>query len=119
MKSTLHRIYQTLPKYKHTFFVLMRLVQGKGCILWLTGLIGSGKTTISIGVERELKTRNCLVELLDGDVVKTHLSKELGYGKQDRDTNVLSIGFVANLLSCNVAMESLRLTTAISPYRAI
>ncbi|GEM_PF-4174869 len=97
----------------------MRLVQGKGCILWLTGLIGSGKTTISIGVERELKTRNCLVELLDGDVVKTHLSKELGYGKQDRDTNVLSIGFVANLLSCNVAMESLRLTTAISPYRAI
>ncbi|MBW4630470.1 MAG: adenylyl-sulfate kinase [Iphinoe sp. HA4291-MV1] len=93
----------------------MRLVQGKGCILWFTGLSGSGKTTISMGVEHELKARNCLVELLDGDVIRKHLCKELGYSKQDRDTNVRRIGFVANLLSRNGVVA---ITAAISPYRA-
>jgi adenylylsulfate kinase len=72
-----------------------------GAILWLTGLSGAGKTTIAKGVAQELRTRNCRVELLDGDVVRTHLSKGLGFSKEDRDTNVRRIGFVADLLSRN------------------
>ena len=88
----------------------------KGFILWFTGLSGSGKTSISKALEPELKARGCKVEILDGDVVRTNLSKGLGFSKEDRDTNIRRIGFVANLLSRNgiVAM-----TAAISPYRAI
>jgi len=88
----------------------------KGFILWFTGLSGSGKTTISKALEPELKARGCKVEILDGDVVRTNLSKGLGFSKEDRDTNIRRIGFVANLLSRNgiVAM-----TAAISPYRGI
>lgn len=90
-------------------------MRSKGVTLWFTGLSGSGKSTISQGVERELKARNCLVEVLDGDVVRTHLSKGLGFSKEDRDTNVRRIGFVANLLSRNGIVA---ITAAISPYRA-
>ena len=88
----------------------------KGFILWFTGLSGSGKTTISKALEVELKGRGCKVEILDGDVVRTNLSKGLGFSQEDRDTNIRRIGFVANLLSRNgiVAMAA-----AISPYRAI
>lgn len=89
-------------------------MERKGVILWFTGLSGSGKTTISKGVERELRGRQCLVEVLDGDAIRTHLSKGLGYSKQDRDTNIRRIGFVANLLSRNGAIA---ITAAISPYR--
>lgn len=88
----------------------------KGFILWFTGLSGSGKTTISKALEPELKARGCKVEILDGDVVRTNLSKGLGFSKADRDINILRIGFVANLLSRNGVVA---ITAAISPYQAI
>ncbi len=88
----------------------------KGFILWFTGLSGSGKTTISKALEPELRARGCKVEILDGDVVRTNLSKGLGFSKEDRDTNIRRIGFVANLLSRNGVVA---ITAAISPYRAI
>jgi len=88
----------------------------KGFILWFTGLSGSGKTTITKALEPELKARGCKVEILDGDVVRTNLSKGLGFSQEDRDTNIRRIGFVANLLSRNGVVA---ITAAISPYRAI
>ncbi len=90
-------------------------MKSKGLILWLTGLSGSGKTTIARGVERELRERGCLVETLDGDVVRTNLSKGLGFSREDRDINIRRIGFVANLLSRNGVVA---IVAAISPYRA-
>jgi adenylylsulfate kinase len=78
-----------------------RVMNHQGLILWLTGLSGAGKTTIASSVAQELRSRGCRVELLDGDVVRTHLSQGLGFSKKDRDTNVRRIGFVANLLSRN------------------
>jgi adenylylsulfate kinase len=88
----------------------------KGVTLWFTGLSGSGKTTISQAVADEIKLRNRNVELLDGDIVRTNLSKGLGFSKEDRDTNIRRIGFVANLLSRNGVVA---ITAAISPYRDI
>jgi adenylylsulfate kinase len=88
----------------------------KGFILWFTGLSGSGKTTISKALEPELRAKGCKVEILDGDVVRTHLSKGLGFSKEDRDTNIRRIGFVAHLLSRNGVVA---IAAAISPYRAI
>jgi adenylylsulfate kinase len=88
----------------------------KGFILWFTGLSGSGKTTITKALEPELKARGCKVEILDGDVVRTNLSKGLGFSQEDRDTNIRRIGFVAHLLSRNGVIA---MTAAISPYRAI
>lgn len=88
----------------------------KGVTVWFTGFSGSGKTTIARGVERELRAGNVRVEFLDGDVVRTHLSQELGFSKQDRDTNVRRIGFVANLLSRNGIVA---IVAAISPYRDV
>lgn len=88
----------------------------RGVTLWFTGLSGAGKTTISRVVEQELKVRGCLVEVLDGDVVRTHLSKGLGFSKEDRDTNIRRIGFVANLLSRNGVIA---IAAAISPYRSV
>jgi adenylylsulfate kinase len=88
----------------------------KGVTLWFTGLSGSGKTTISQAVADEIKSRNRNVELLDGDIVRTNLSKGLGFSKEDRDTNIRRIGFVANLLSRNGVVA---ITAAISPYRDI
>ncbi len=88
----------------------------KGVTLWFTGLSGSGKTTISRAVADEIKLRDHNVEILDGDVVRTHLSKGLGFSKEDRDTNIRRIGFVANLLSRNGVVA---ITAAISPYRDV
>ncbi|MGC2237521.1 MAG: adenylyl-sulfate kinase [Pyrinomonadaceae bacterium] len=88
----------------------------KGFILWFTGLSGSGKTTLTKALEPELKARGCKVEILDGDVVRTNLSKGLGFSQEDRDTNIRRIGFVAHLLSRNGVAA---MTAAISPYRAI
>jgi adenylyl-sulfate kinase len=88
----------------------------KGFTLWFTGLSGAGKSTLAEIVERELRARSRNVEVLDGDVVRTNLSKGLGFSKEDRDTNIRRIGFVAHLLSRNgVAV----ITAAISPYRAV
>src|SRR3954467_9012043 len=88
----------------------------KGFTLWFTGLSGAGKTTISEIVERELRERGSKVEVLDGDVVRENLSKGLGFSKEDRDTNIRRIAFVANLLSRNGVPV---ITAPISPYREI
>jgi len=86
----------------------------KGFTIWFTGLSGAGKSTLAEMLFHELHRRDQRVELLDGDVVRTNLSKGLGFSKEDRDTNILRIGFVANLLTRNgVAC----ITSAISPYR--
>ena len=90
-------------------------MERKGLILWLTGLSGAGKTTIARGVERDLRERGCLVEVLDGDAIRNNLSKGLGFSREDRDINVRRIGFVANLLSRNGVVA---IVAAISPYRA-
>ncbi len=87
-----------------------------GAILWLTGLSGAGKTTIANRVAQKLQKQNYKVEVLDGDVVRTHLCAGLGFSKQDRDTNVRRIGFVANLLSRNGIIV---IVAAISPYREV
>ncbi len=88
----------------------------KGFTIWFTGLSGSGKTTLAKKIERELLTRGLGVEMLDGDVVRTNLSKGLGFSKEDRDTNIRRIGFVANLLARNGAVC---ICAAISPYKDI
>jgi adenylylsulfate kinase len=87
-----------------------------GLTLWFTGLSGAGKSTIAEVVERELRERGRKVEVLDGDVVRTNLSKGLGFSKEDRDTNIRRIAFVADLLSRNGVVA---ITAAISPYREI
>lgn len=88
----------------------------KGFVIWFTGLSGSGKTTIAHILVAKLKERGKKVEVLDGDVVRTHLSKGLGFSKEDRDTNIRRIGFVAHLLQRNgVAV----ICAAISPYQEI
>jgi adenylyl-sulfate kinase len=88
----------------------------KGFTLWFTGLSGSGKSTISAMVERRLRELGAKVEVLDGDVVRTHLSKGLGFSKEDRDINIRRIGFVCELLSRNGVIA---IAAAISPYRAV
>jgi adenylyl-sulfate kinase len=85
-----------------------------GLCLWLTGLSGSGKSTIGRAVERELRTRGHRVEVLDGDVVRRNLTSGLGYSRIDRDTNVGRIAFVADLLARNGIVV---IVAAISPYR--
>ena len=86
-----------------------------GFTLWFTGLSGSGKTTISEIVAPELERRGLLVELLDGDVVRTHLSYGLGFSKEDRDANIERIGWVASRLTRAGAAV---VVSAISPYAA-
>jgi adenylylsulfate kinase len=86
----------------------------QGLTVWFTGLSGAGKSTLAEMLYHEMRRRDLRVELLDGDVVRTNLSKGLGFSKEDRDTNILRIGFVANLLSRNGVVC---ITSAISPYR--
>ena len=86
----------------------------RGFTLWFTGLSGAGKTTVSEIVEKKIRERRGNVEVLDGDIVRTNLSKGLGFSREDRDTNVLRIGFVANLLTRNGAPV---IVSAISPYK--
>jgi adenylylsulfate kinase len=88
----------------------------KGVTLWFTGLSGSGKTTLSRNVEEILLERGMSVEVLDGDIIRTNLSKGLGYSKEDRDTNIRRIGFVCNLLTRN---DVVAIAAAIAPYRDI
>jgi adenylyl-sulfate kinase len=88
----------------------------RGFTLWFTGLSGSGKTTLSRQVEEILLERGMKVEVLDGDVVRTNLSKGLGFSKEDRDTNIRRIGFVCNLLTRN---DVVAIAAAISPYQDI
>jgi len=88
---------------------------GNGFTVWLTGLSGAGKTTIGHAVATELGRRGLHVELLDGDVVRTHLSKGLGFSHEDRDTNIERIGWVASRLTRHGAAV---VVAAISPYDA-
>jgi adenylyl-sulfate kinase len=88
----------------------------QGFTLWFTGLSGSGKTTITELVVAELQARGSAIEVLDGDVVRQHLSKGLGFSKEDRDTNIRRVAFVADLLSRNGVPV---ITAAISPYREL
>jgi adenylylsulfate kinase len=86
----------------------------RGFTLWFTGLSGAGKTTVSEIVEKELRRRRGRVEVLDGDIVRTNLSKGLGFSRAHRDTNILRIGFVAKLLTRNGVGV---IVSAISPYK--
>jgi adenylylsulfate kinase len=88
----------------------------QGITVWFTGLPSAGKTTIAQLVEKQLAHAGHPVEILDGDVVRTHLSKGLGFSKADRDENIRRIGFVAGLLTRHGVTV---LVSAISPYRAV
>ena len=92
------------------------MADDNGFCLWFTGLSGAGKTTITGILVDELRRRGSKLEVLDGDVVRENLSKGLGFSKEDRDTNIRRIAFVANLLSRNGVPV---ITAAISPYRDI
>ena len=86
----------------------------RGFTLWMTGLSGAGKTTITDVLIERFKERQLPLEVLDGDTVRENLSKGLGFSKEDRDTNIGRIAFVADLLSRNGVPV---ITAAISPYR--
>ncbi len=88
----------------------------KGCVLWFTGLSGAGKSTLAARLSELLAERGRCVEVLDGDLVRRHLSQGLGFTKDDRDMNVRRIGFVANLLARSGCCA---ITAAISPYESV
>ena len=88
----------------------------RGVTIWLTGLSGAGKTTITEALQKKLTDGGYSLEVLDGDVVRTNLTKGLGFSKEDRDTNIRRIGFVSHLLTRHGVIV---LVSAISPYRAI
>lgn len=88
----------------------------QGFTLWFTGLSGAGKTTLTEAILPRLRERGVKVEVLDGDEVRTNLSKGLGFSKEDRDANIRRIGYVARLLSRNGVGV---IAAAISPYREI
>jgi adenylylsulfate kinase len=87
-----------------------------GFTLWFTGLSGAGKSTLADLAAQEFRRRGHRVEILDGDEVRTHLSKGLGFSKEDRDTNIRRIGYVCRLLSRNGVIA---ISAAISPYREV
>jgi adenylylsulfate kinase len=87
-----------------------------GVTIWFTGLSGSGKSTIAHALEAELRRQGYGLEILDGDIVRTNLTKGLGFSREDRDENIRRIGFVSHLLTRNGVIV---LVSAISPYRDI
>jgi adenylyl-sulfate kinase len=93
-----------------------RVEQASGFTLWLTGLSGAGKSTLAVAVAERLRASGIPVEILDGDEVRRNLSKGLGFSREDRDTNIRRIGYVAKLLTRNGVVV---ITAAISPYRAV
>ena len=86
----------------------------KGFTLWFTGLSGSGKSTLAERVAENLRSRGMALEMLDGDIVRTNLSKGLGFTHEDRDENIRRVGFVCHLLSRNGVIA---VASVISPYR--
>jgi adenylylsulfate kinase len=89
-------------------------MSNKGFTIWFTGLSGAGKSTLSEVIEKRLSNHGRNVEILDGDIVRTHLSKGLGFSREDRDTNIKRIAFVCSLLSRNGVIC---ISAAIAPYR--
>jgi len=89
-------------------------VANTGFTIWFTGLSGAGKSTLAEVIERRLKEQGRNVEILDGDIVRTHLSKGLGFSREDRDTNIKRIAFVCGLLTRNGVVC---ISAAIAPYR--
>ena len=87
-----------------------------GFTIWLTGMSGSGKTTLTAILERRLLERGLPVEVLDGDVVRTHLTRGLGFGKEDRDENIRRVGWVCQLLTRHGVVA---IAAVISPYREV
>lgn len=85
-----------------------------GFTIWFTGLSGAGKSTLAEAIEQRLYVRGRNVEILDGDIVRTHLSKGLGFSREDRDTNIKRIAFVCKLLTRNGVIC---ISAAIAPYR--
>jgi adenylylsulfate kinase len=111
--SHVDRETSRLPRTPSTGPLRGQAPGGAGFVLWFTGLSGAGKTTIAEHVRPELERRGVLVDVLDGDVVRTHLSRGLGFSKEDRDVNIERIGWVSSRLAragCVV------LVSAISPY---
>lgn len=94
----------------------MKFDSSRGGVIWFTGIPCAGKTTLSQMVAKELKNQGMRVEILDGDTVRTNLSKGLGFSKEDRNTNIRRIGFVAQLLARNGVWV---VAAAISPYHEI
>ena len=86
----------------------------KGVTIWFTGLSGAGKSTLAEALAQHLKAREQRIEILDGDAVRTHLSKGLGFSREDRDTNIKRIAFVCSLLTRNGVVC---ISAAIAPYR--
>jgi adenylyl-sulfate kinase len=86
----------------------------EGVVLWFTGLSGAGKSTLAEALVPKLRSHGKRIEILDGDIVRTHLSKGLGFSREDRDTNIARIAFVAHLLARNGVVV---LVAAISPFR--
>jgi len=91
-------------------------LEHQGFTLWFTGLSGAGKSTLAQAVAEHLRARGMKVEVLDGDVIRTNLSKGLGFSKEDRDTNIRRIGWVCEVLSRNNVVA---IAAAISPYKSI
>lgn len=91
------------------------MIEHSGFVLWFTGLSGAGKTTLAVALEKEFRRRGVRVERLDGDTVRQSLTKDLGFSREDRDTNIERVTFVAKLLSRNNVVV---LAAFISPYRA-
>lgn len=89
-------------------------ISNNGFTIWFTGLSGAGKSTLSEAIEKRLKARGRNIEILDGDIVRTHLSKGLGFSREDRDTNIKRIAFVCGLLTRNGVIC---ISAAIAPYR--
>ncbi len=86
----------------------------KGATVWFTGLPSSGKSTIAHNVEKRLREKGCKVEVFDGDVIRKNLCSDLGFSKEDRDTNIKRIAFVCKLMTRN---DVVAIAAAISPYR--
>jgi adenylylsulfate kinase len=87
----------------------------KGFVVWLTGLPASGKTTVALDLEKELRDRGLRVEVMDGDEVRKGLSRDLGFSKDDREIHAMRVAYVSKLLSRNgVAV----IVSLISPYRS-
>jgi len=90
--------------------------KNKGFVLWFTGLPCSGKSTLAVIIAKEIERRGRLVDVLDGDEVRTHLTKGLGFSKEDRDTNIRRIGWVCGKIAKH---GGIAISAAISPYRNI